>query len=182
MLTIDVASIPLEGLDVAEPLAPSEVHLEGEESFTLDPGGSLQCHLELVDGNTVHVRGHLRAQLGLECGRCLESFSFAVDQELDLFYLPHQAGETEEEDEVELTDRDMVVAYYESDRLDLGAMIREQFFLAIPMKRLCREDCRGRCRSCGVDWNASRCNCPEVSAEPDPRLAGLKKLFEKGSH
>lgn len=182
MLTFDIGSIPPEGLDVAEPLAPSEVHVVGEDSFALGPEGSLRCHLELVDGHTVHVRGHLRAQLGLECGRCLEPFPFGVDQELDLFYLPHRAGETEEEDEVELTDRDMVVAYYESDRLDLGEMIREQFFLALPMKRLCREDCRGRCPSCGLNRNTGRCDCPEAPDQPDPRLAGLKKLFEKGSH
>ncbi len=48
------------------------------------------------------------------------------------------------------TDRDMVVAYYKGDRLDLGEVVREQCFLSLPLKRLCREDCRGRCPTCGA--------------------------------
>jgi uncharacterized metal-binding protein YceD (DUF177 family) len=183
MLVIEIGHIPPGGMDVDETLEPSAVHVETEQSFSLRPGGSLRCHLEKADGETVHVRGHLRAGLGLECGRCLEPFSFSLDQELDLFYLPHRAGEEGgEEDEVELSDRDMVVAYYEGERLDLGDMVREQFFLSIPLKRLCREDCRGRCPSCGANRNLESCSCPLPGEEPDPRLAGLKKLLDDGSH
>jgi len=178
MLLIDISQIPAEGMDVSEALDAAEVHVQGEESFALT-GGLLQCRVERGDDHTVHVRGHLTARLGLECGRCLTRFPFALDQELDLFYLPHgNEGEDEEEDDVELTDRDMVVAYYQGVRLDLGAMLREQFFLSIPMKRLCREECQGLCLSCGINRNETRCGCPPP---PDPRLVPLAKLFEKGS-
>jgi uncharacterized protein len=183
MLLIEVGKIPPEGMDVDEILEPATVHVQAEQSFALRPGGSLRCHLERADDQTVHVRGHLRAALGLECGRCLEPFAVSLDQELDLFYLPHQEGEEgEEEDEVELSDRDMVVAYYDGERLDLGDMVREQFFLSVPLKPLCRQDCRGRCPSCGADRNQVNCGCPVAAEEPDPRLAGLKKLLDEGSH
>lgn len=178
MLLIDISQIPPDGLEVQEDLVPGNVHVEGEESFVLK-GGSLRCRVERGDDRTVHVRGHLAASLGLECGRCLTNFAFPIDQELDLFYLPHRdAEDEEEEDDVQLTDRDMVVAYYEGERLDLGAMLREQFFLSIPLKRLCREDCRGLCPTCGANRNDTACACPPL---PDPRLAPLAKLFEKGS-
>jgi uncharacterized protein len=179
MLIIDVSQIPPEGLPVAADLVPAGVHLEDEETFTLEPGGTVRARVERGDDDSVHVRGHLAAGLSLQCGRCLEPFTFKVDQELDLFYLPHRsdAGTDEEEEDVELTDRDMVVAFYRGGRLDLGQMVREQFFLAVPMKRLCRPDCAGLCPTCGVNRNQARCDCPPEAA--DPRLAGLRKLLDR---
>jgi len=179
MLVIELSKIGPEGLDLDTPLVAGEVHVQGEESFALT-GGTLRSLVECGDEETVHVRGHLAARLGLQCGRCLEPFPLAVEQELDLFYLAHQADqEEEEEDEVELSDRDMVVAYYDRGRLDLGEMIREQLFLAVPMKRLCREDCRGLCPHCGANRNVTDCACrPE---ETDPRLAPLKRLLDGSS-
>jgi DUF177 domain-containing protein len=179
MLLIDIPAIPPEGIDIEEPLDPASVHVEGEASFALEPGGRLAVHVERVDGTTVHVRGEMTAPLGLECARCLETFKWTVDQGLDLFFLPHEPGRTdEEEDEVELSDRDMVVAYYEGDRLDLGDMVREQLFLGLPMRTLCRDDCRGRCPSCGANLNRERCACPPPAPETDPRLLPLKKILD----
>jgi uncharacterized protein len=101
-----------------------------------------------------------------------------VDQDLDLFYLRRSSGEAgEEADEVELADRDMVIAYYDGDVLDLGEMIREQFFLAVPLKRLCREDCAGICPTCGGNRNLTRCECPPPEAAASP-FGSLRKLFE----
>jgi uncharacterized protein len=181
MLIIHVSQIPPEGLPVNADLVPAEVHLEGEDNFSLGPGGRLEAHVERGDEDSVHVRGRLAARLGLQCGRCLEPFDLPVDQELDLFYLPHRPGggaEEEEEEDVELSDRDMVVAFYRGGQLDLGQMVREQFFLALPMKRLCREDCAGLCPTCGINRNQGRCDCPEGPV--DPRLAPLGKLFDRG--
>ena len=177
MLVIEISSIPGEGLEVHEELKPAEVHLEGDESFALLEGGRLDCRLDRGDDQSVHVRGRLKARLELQCGRCLEPFPFALDQELDLFYLPHRAqDDEEEEDEVELADRDMVVAYYQGERLDLGEMIREQFFLALPMKRLCREECAGICPTCGANRNSRPCQCPPPEA--GTRLLDLGASFD----
>jgi uncharacterized protein len=179
MLVIEVSQIPPEGMDLHVPLDPGQVHVEGEESFALESGGTLRCNLERGDDRTVHVRGAVQARLRLECGRCLEPFQLPVSQDLDLFYLPHKADQDEEEeDEVELKDHEMVVAYYRDERLDLGEMLREQFILGLPMKRLCREDCRGLCPTCGANRNTAPCACPP---ETDPRLSVLGKLLDGSS-
>ena len=128
MLVIEVPRIPPEGMDVDAPLDAGQIHVQGEESFALEAGGQVACRVEKGDDETVHVKGRLTARLGLECGRCLEAFSFPVDHALDLFYLPHQPG-AEAEDEEEITERDLVVAYYKDGLLDLGDMVREQLFL-----------------------------------------------------
>jgi uncharacterized protein len=179
MLVIHVSRIPLEGMEVDTELDAGQVHLEGEETFDLR-GGRLHGRLDRGDDDTVHVRGHLSADVGLQCGRCLEPFRVPLEQELDLFYLPHRPGlDDEEEDEVELSDRDMVVAYYRDDTLDLGNVLREQLFLAMPLARVCREDCRGLCRACGANRNVVACACPpEESASP---FSSLRTLFDKGA-
>lgn len=180
MLLIDTARIPPEGLDLDETLEPSALHVEGETEFLLQPGGRFRAHVELVDTTTIHVRGRLSGALQLECGRCLEPFVAVVEQELDLFYLPSGSERSEDrEDEVELSDRELVVGFYDAGRLDLGGVVREQVFLSLPLKRLCRQDCRGLCRSCGKNLNAGACGCPPPDEVADPRLSALRRLIEE---
>jgi uncharacterized protein len=176
MLVIEVLRIPEEGLALDCPLEASQVHLEGEDSFRLEPGGRVSVLLEKGEDQSVHVRGRLAACLLVDCARCLEPFDFEVGQSLDLFYLPRIARQEEEED-VELQDRELVVAYYEAGRIDLGEALREQLFLALPMKRLCRPDCRGLCPVCGANRNSTDCGC----SLPDDHVSPFAKLFGKGS-
>ncbi len=177
-LLIDVSKIPPEGLEVDAELDEETLHLEGEESFILVDGG-LKCRLQRGDDESVRVRGHLGARLELQCGRCLEAFDMAFAQDLELFYLPHARGaEQEDEDDVELSDRDMVVAYYRDRRLDIGEVIREQLFLGMPLRRLCREGCHGLCPSCGANRNVTACAC-KIEEPENLRLAPLRKLFGK---
>ncbi len=181
MLVVSVREIPPEGKPVDVSLDPAALHLEGEEDFTFEDG-QLDGRLDRGEDRAVHFRGRVRGRLVLRCGRCLESFTHSMDEDLDLFFMPRAAERDaeEEEQEVELSDRDMVLAYYADDRIDLGEMVREHVLLAVPLRRLCREDCAGLCPSCGVNKNAARCDCQPVETV-DERLAPLRKLFDKGS-
>jgi uncharacterized protein len=177
MLVIELSEIPPQGRDVDEALDVSSLHLEDERDFTLEAGGRLACHLALSGEGLVQVNGRLVARLGLTCGRCLEPFALALDVPLELVYVPQStvAG-AGDEDEVALSDRDMIVAYYEGERLDLGEMVREQLLLSLSLKRLCREDCRGLCPVCGTNWNVAECACARGEAEAP--LGPLGKALE----
>jgi uncharacterized protein len=177
-LVVHVSQIPPdEGLHLAGDVTPAELHLEKEDNFVLEPGAKVDVHLDKGDDESVHVRGTVAARLRMQCARCVKDYVLDAPAQLDLFYLPHQPGDQEEAaDEVELSDRDMVVSYYEGDQMDLGEAIREHLFLALPMKRVCREDCAGLCPTCGVDRNESACACRPETVGVDPRLAVLKKL------
>jgi uncharacterized protein len=179
-LVVTISKIPAEeGLPVAGEVTPADVHLEKESDFALEPGARVDLHVDKSDDESLHVRGTVEARLRLQCSRCTTDYVVTVPPSLDLFYLPHQPGDADEEsDEVELSDRDMVVSYYQGDRLDLGDALREHFFLDLPMKRLCRDACAGLCVHCGKDLNEGPCACPPDEPEHgDPRFAGLKKLL-----
>lgn len=182
MLLIEIPRIPPEGLVLDETLDPAGVHLEDDDDLVLDHG-RLRCQVEIVDGTTVHVRGDLAGQVSVECGRCLDRYPVELGQKMDLFYLPRLAERPEdEEEEVELGDHDVVVGYYEAEKLDLGEMVREQLILALPMKRLCRQDCGGLCPTCGRKRNIDSCGCPAPEEPSDPRLEALRKLVEPDRH
>jgi uncharacterized protein len=124
------------------------------------------------------VVGRILASLELECGRCLEHYRFPVDLEVDLTYVPHPGGSVAaSEDEVELTNEDLTTAFYRDEVLDLGHLLREQFYLALPMRPLCREACHGLCPQCGANLNTETCGCQ--TAWQDPRLEGLRGLIDK---
>jgi uncharacterized protein len=181
-LIIHVREIPPEGKPVDIALDAGAVHLEGEGELTLE-GGRLAGRVEKGEDDAVQFRGHLDARLRLHCGRCLEAFEHVLAEDLDLFFMPRGAerDEAEEEQDVALSDRDMVVAFYDKDRIDLGEIVREQILLEVPLRRLCREDCKGLCPSCGVNRNTEACDCHPEETSTDERLAPLRKLFDKGS-
>ena len=79
----------------------------------------------------------------------------------------------------EVGDDDASVTFYQDDAIDLGEMLREQFYLAVPMKPLCRDDCKGLCPQCGTNRNTGQCSCTQGWV--DPRLAALQALKTRES-
>jgi uncharacterized metal-binding protein YceD (DUF177 family) len=176
MLVVDLTEIAAEGANVDAALDAVSLHLSPGEEFTLVPGGMLHCRVSRGDAGLVQVTGRLQSRLGLSCGRCLETFELDVDGPIDLVYLPRDRAVSADEDAVDLSDRDMVVAYYDGTQLDLGEMVREQLLLGLSMKQLCREDCRGLCALCGANRNHAACSCPP--SESISPLAPLGQLVE----
>ena len=122
------------------------------------------------DGADVFVRGRLTATVPQTCGRCLEAFPAHLDAALDVRLVPKPTGA----DSVELGADDLDVDFYENDQLDLARVVDNEATLALPMKPLCRPDCRGLCATCGANRNLVACTCPQHP--PDPRLAALRDL------
>ena len=124
------------------------------------------------DKDKFRLLGRVRAQLELTCSRCIEAYRFPIDAEFDQRYLPASAVSADAETEV--GDDDLETSYYSDDQIDLNELMREQFYLALPMKPLCREDCGGLCSQCGTNLNTGTCDCAPVWE--DPRLAALRNL------
>jgi uncharacterized protein len=124
------------------------------------------------DKDMFRLAGTVRTTLELPCSRCLEPFTLPVDASFDLRYQPHAVNTGDGEREIE--EDDLTTAFYESDEIDLGQLMREQFLLSVPMKPLCRPDCKGLCASCGTNLNRATCDCRREWE--DPRFKALKEL------
>lgn len=127
------------------------------------------------DRDQYRLVGRVWTTLELACGRCLETFTCPVDAAFDLLYLPHAMNTGE--GELEVQGDDLGTAFYRDDQIDLGHLMREQFYLALPMKPLCDRACRGLCPECGTNLN--RGSCPCAHRWEDSRLVGLKTLLDE---
>lgn len=118
----------------------------------------------------------MSGRLKVPCDRCLETYILPVDAAFRLFLVLPPPGEAGEE--VELSEEDLSTDYITANEIDLAELVREQIYLALPMKLLCREDCRGICPRCGVNLNEAACCCKEDRTHP--AFAKLKTLKTQG--
>lgn len=147
------------------------------EQFEAEPDFRVAVPVSLAfdifkDKDQFRLAGGAQTVLELPCSRCLEPYATPVDARFDLRYQPHSKNTGEGERELE--EDDLTTAFYDNEEIDLGHLLREQFYLSLPMKPLCRDDCRGLCSVCGTNLNRGDCSC--AREWEDPRLAVLKTL------
>ena len=118
------------------------------------------------------LTGELSVSGEIACSRCLAPVAFSRKGEVSWSFAPAHRRPTEEE--TELTEGDLDVVWYEDFVVPFDPLVEEQLQLELPMKPLCRPDCRGLCPTCGADRNTVPCECRE---EGDERLAKLKSLL-----
>ncbi len=151
----------------------------GEEGLRESPAGSpadLDLLLESSPGG-IRVTGTIAGTLPLECTRCAAPVDFPFSAEVDEFFtrttLPLLSPEGREEAEVPREESYRL----EGEELELNEMVNDQVILSLPIRRLCRPDCRGVCPSCGADLNRGECGCREERT--DPRLEKLRQWLDR---
>lgn len=105
----------------------------------------------------IRVTGQVSTAVRLSCSRCLSEYEAAISSPFTVFY--SQATEGPQDEEVELTEEDLVAASYTGDEIDFTPVVAEQIIMGIPLKPLCTEECQGLCGTCGADLNTSPCAC-----------------------
>jgi uncharacterized protein len=166
---IDIHELEREALEFEDVLPPGRLNL-GQDVKQIE-SMAVSGAAELLD-NEIHVTGSLTTVVETICDRCLESSRLPIDLEFDLFYRPMKTIAHEEE--IELKPSELEIGFYEGNGLELDDVLKEQVLLALPVKRVCREDCKGLCPQCGQNLNVSTCACK--SDKIDIRLAGLEKF------
>ncbi|HXW07321.1 MAG TPA: DUF177 domain-containing protein [Vicinamibacterales bacterium] len=154
---------------------PSSAFEPQDDQYRLIAPVELSMDVQKAGDDVFHVTGSFRTRLELDCSRCLEPFELPVEASFDLRYFPQTANAGEGEREIE--EEDLTTAYYRDGVLDVIDLLREQLQLALPMKPLHDEACRGLCPVCG--GNLNRTDCDHSSKWEDPRLAPLKGLLAR---
>ena len=109
----------------------------------------------------------------LECSRCLAGYPFREDEAFSLVLYPRATAPAD----VELGRDDLDVLFFSDPVVPLAPIAEERVQMALPMKPLCKPDCRGLCPTCGKDRNIGACACTAESI--DPRWEALRALKEK---
>ncbi|MDD6021874.1 MAG: YceD family protein [Acutalibacteraceae bacterium] len=125
----------------------------------------------------VHLRGsiknetdivYLRAEASFRfdgvCDRCAASFSRDMTVPVEHILV----SELNDED-----NDDFILV--EDMKLDIEQLVLEDIYLSLPMKILCKEDCKGICPKCGKNLNEGPCGCKK---DVDPRLQALQDLLQ----
>ncbi len=168
-------------IDFREEFAPEVIDL-GED---VRQRGILRAsgHADLIEEqlgrkqklDDIHVAGELSASLELACARCLEPVVRDVRRSFDLLYRPR--GSDAGHEELSVTDAEADIGYYTAEGVLLEDILREQVLLAVPLKVVCSEECKGLCPRCGQNLNQGACACPEPAA--NERWSALKDLKDK---
>jgi DUF177 domain-containing protein len=102
--------------------------------------------------NQIILDAELSANANFECDRCASLFNKTVKAIYRMVYLFSSNGE--EPDVLNIT-----YLHIDADKIVLDEDFRDYLMLAVPMKKLCKEDCKGLCYKCGKDLNEGDCNC-----------------------
>jgi len=109
--------------------------------------------------------GKLEYVITVECARCLKEFDKKIETKF--------SADLVEEEDLESDDLQMVIT---DGTIKLDEAIKQLIYLSMPMKSLCRDDCKGICPNCGVNLNEETCQCE--SSITDPRFDKLKDLLK----
>lgn len=108
-------------------------------------------------GTEIILEGSYRLDLELNCIKCLDNFSYRLDE--GFYYICRTVPVKAESEDQELKSSDFEICYYDGENIDLSSIIREQLCLDLPQYPHCNEDCPGLCVTCGENLKKGSCKC-----------------------
>lgn len=181
---IEIHDLELRPLDFAEEFGPGVIELGPDitQRTPLLSVGRAQLveehHGKHQTVKDIRLNGNLETSVEFPCARCLDPVVQNIARNFDLLYRPQGADAGKEE--LSVTAADAEIGYYQGDGLLLEDALREQLLLALPLKAICRDNCRGLCPQCGTNLNQEQCSC--AGGVEDPRWSALKDIREKLNH
>jgi len=120
----------------------------------------------------IRLQGRFEGNFHVLCARCLEPVEIPLAAEFDLIFRP--VGADSDAPERSITATESEIGYYQKDSLSLDDVLREQVLLSLPVRTLCKPDCKGLCPRCGENRNNQTCSCE--TGPSDPRWEALSGL------
>ncbi len=121
----------------------------------------------------IRLKGQYSGNFEQPCARCVEPVEVPLAGEFDLIFRPIGADAGMPERSISAPETE--IGYYQKDSLLLEDVLREQVLLALPVRTLCKPDCKGLCPRCGQNRNSQSCSCDEGPSDPRwEALSGLR--------
>ena len=139
-----------------------EIVLKGSSSFT-EADYVIDWKIDGKAANfsgSIKVTGQVEATVSTKCARCLKPLELPLNVDIE---------ETVGEEGVTL----------EGTVLDVDNIVKNNILVELPIRYLCKDDCKGICSQCGADLNITECGCSHEQI--DERFAVLKKLLDSGN-
>ena len=138
-------------------------------TFPILKKSPIALRIENHENASVLISGSVDMTIAIPCDRCLEDvptdIHFDIDKKLSI------KDGTLVDDEMEETD------YLIGFELDVERLVYAEILVNWPMKVLCKDDCKGICKVCGMNLNKGTCSCQKT--ELDPRMARVQDIFNK---
>jgi uncharacterized protein len=173
-MKIRVDTIPEEGEHIEGGIEPSEINLD-LPGYSLEEAVVFAGHAAKADDG-VYVEGTIRGTVHPECSRCLTTFEMPLELDMNVVYVPEEERTGKQS---ETLDPDSNLSFYEGDSIDLLREIKDLILTSLPIKPICRPDCKGICPQCGADLNAAACKCEQHrGVSPFDKLKELRSRLE----
>lgn len=118
----------------------------------------------ISEKDVILIEASIKTKLKLNCSRCLDTFIYPIDIDIEERFTKSKELQDDEE-----------LIFVEDDTLDIIQIVENCIISTLPIKRLCKEDCKGLCSVCGANKNVENCSC--LDYDVDVRLAKLRELF-----
>jgi uncharacterized protein len=173
-----VSELEREPIEFDLELKPGAIHFrdEAEQKGSLATSGRAEVihehrgPKEIVPD--IRLKGRFAGVFNIPCARCLELVEVPLSAEFDLIFRPLGADGGAPERSISSSETE--IGYYQRDSLLLEDVLCEQVLLSLPVRTLCKPDCKGLCPRCGANRNTQSCSCDE--GQTDPRWEALGGL------
>ena len=164
MVKINIAHLALGHTTLERQISIDEAELTDTSEFRHE----IKAIFEIDKlANELYIRTQLQTKVDLTCDRCLEAFQQQLSELVEIILTMNKSLMDGDVDDMYLIDPT-------TTEVDVKESVRQAMLTALPVKRLCKEECRGLCPACGINRNNDQCACKIEKI--DPRWEALKKL------
>ncbi len=122
-----------------------------------------------VLGGSVNLSAKVSCSVEYMCDRCGELYDDTLEFEFEEILKKEAPAENQE-------DLSPDVIFFTGNTVSLDEIVYRNIFMALPSKKLCKEDCKGLCPVCGQNLNTGACSC--TAEATDPRFDVLDNFFK----
>lgn len=138
------------------------LYFDGEKITAAEPVKVVGSVISTEEILTVDMS--VKTKLNLCCSRCLATFIYPIDVDIEERFTMNK----------ELIEDEQII-FVEGESIDITEIVENNIISTLPIKRLCKNNCRGLCHQCGKNLNEDSCKC--TTNDVDLRLAKLQELF-----